>query len=165
MRARGRFVSVVCACGALLAGAHECEGRHGDGRASGVFAEEASAALERAAARLGRMAPATGPEVFPVRPGPLRPGTPSVVRVRGLPHPVFAVGADEASRTWLDANGARLREVGAQGVLVSAASAEVLQRMRARAARFGLTLDPMPGAALAAAFGVTSFPFVAEPSE
>lgn len=111
------------------------------------------------------MVPATGPALFPVTPAPLRPGPPSAVRVRGLPHPVFAVGADRASLAWLAANAAPLRAARAQGLLVAAASAQVLQRMRERAARLGLTLDPMPGAALATAFGATTYPFVAEPSE
>ena len=126
---------------------------------------QADDALERARERLGGMARPGDLERFPVDPGPLRPGAPSRIRVRGLPRAVFAIGADEISVTWLAANAQRLRADRAQGLVVSASSEAVFMRMRELAARYGLTLDPMPGAALATAFGAASYPFLAEPSE
>ena len=77
---------------------------------------------------------------------------------------LFAIGPDDASLAWLDANAAALRSRGAQGFLVRAESAATLHRIREHAARLGLALDPLPGAALAEAFGASSYPFVAEPA-
>ena len=128
---------------------------------------QAAAALERARARLTALGkpPGAGSVIaFPVSAAPLRPGRAERVRVRGLGRTIFAIGPDDASIAWLDANAAALRSRGAQGFLVRADNAQILHRMRERAARLGLTLDPLPGAALAEAFGASSYPFVAEPA-
>ena len=128
---------------------------------------EAAAALQRAHGRLAAFGvpPGAGAVLaFPVSPAPLRPGRAERVRVRGLGRTVFAIGPDDASLTWLTANAAALRSRGAQGFLVRADTAGTLDRVRAHAARLGLTLDPLPGAALAEAFGASSYPFVAEPA-
>ena len=127
------------------------------------LAEAAEQALERLAAS----APAPAIEdvvAFPVDAAPLVPDGPERLRVRGLSGVVFALGADAGSLAWLDVHGAALRRRGATGFLVSASSPEALRRMRAHAARHGLSLDPLPGAALAETFGASSYPFVAEPS-
>ena len=122
-------------------------------------------ALERARARLAERASSRAEPVFvPVEPAPLRAATPSRTRIRGLARPVFAVGSDPASLEWLASNAARLRNAGARGFLVAARSEDELGRARAFAARLGLRLDPLPGAALADAYGARSYPFVAEPS-
>ena len=121
-------------------------------------------ALDRARARLAGAAPLQAPVFSPVKPEPLRAGPPSRLRVRGLSRPVFAVGSDPASLAWLASNAAWLRDSGARGFLVSAPAAQTLSRVRAAAARLGLALEPMPGAALADAYGARSYPFVAEPS-
>ena len=84
--------------------------------------------------------------------------------MRGLGRTLFAIGPDDASLAWLDANAAALRQRGAQGFLVRANRAATLYRVRAHAARLGLTLDPLPGAALAEAFGASNYPVVAEPA-
>ena len=127
----------------------------------------AAAALERARGRLAALGPPPGARsvlAFPVSPAPLRPGRAERVRVRGLGATLFAIGPDDASLAWLDANAAALRSRGAQGFLVRAESARTLRRIREHAARLGLALDPLPGAALAEAFGAASYPFVAEPA-
>ena len=133
-----------------------------------VLSEERVAeALHRARARLGTLGkpPGAGAVIaFPLSAAPLRPGRAERVRVRGLGRTLFAIGPDDASLAWLDANAAALRSRGAQGFLVRADNAQILHRMRERAARLGLTLDPLPGAALAEAFGAASYPFVAEPA-
>ena len=128
---------------------------------------DAAAALQRARARLGTLKnpPGAGGVIaYPVSAAPLRPGRAERVRVRGLGRTIFAIGPDDVSLAWLDANAAALRSRGAQGFLVRADNAQILYRMRERAARLGLTLDPLPGAALAEAFGASSYPFVAEPA-
>ncbi|MYE02599.1 MAG: DUF2859 domain-containing protein [Alphaproteobacteria bacterium] len=108
--------------------------------------------------RFGRL------EVFPVHAGPLRAGPPALVRVAGLPAPVFAIGCDGPSRSWLAAHGRELRERGAAGFVVSCATRARFRRVGALAARLGLAVEPLPGAAFADVFGAVSYPFVAEPS-
>ncbi len=121
-----------------------------------------------AAERLARSRVPASPDAlvrFPVEPAPLRAGRAERVRVRALAGTLFAIGSDESSARWLEANARELRGRGATGLLVAAESVGDLRRMREIAARHGLSLDPMPGAALAEAFGARSYPFVAEPSE
>ena len=133
-----------------------------------AFSEaDAAAALQRARGRLAALGkpPGAGAVIgFPLSAAPLRPGRAERVRVRGLGRTIFAIGPDDASLAWLDANADALLSRGAQGFLVRADNAQILYRMRERAARLGLTLDPLPGAALAEAFGASSYPFVAEPA-
>ena len=135
----------------------------------GLSEAEAVAALQRARARLAGLKnpPGAGSVVaFPVSAAPLRPGRAERVRVRvrGLGRTVFAIGPDDASLAWLDANAAALKQRNAQGFLVRADGPATLDGVRRHAARLGLTLDPLPGAALAEAFGASSYPFVAEPA-
>ena len=108
--------------------------------------------------RFGRL------EVFPVHAGPLQVGVPARVRVAGLPAPVFAIGCDASSQSWLAAHGRELRARGAAGFVVSCATRARFRRVGALAARLGLAVEPLPGAAFAEAFGAVSYPFVAEPS-
>ena len=128
-----------------------------------LFGGTGKRALDRARARLAGAAPVEASAFSPVRPGPLRAGPPSRLSILGLTRPVFAVGSDPASLEWLGAHAAWLRERGAEGFLVDAPSQAELARVQAVAARLGLRLDPVSGAALADAYGVRSFPFVAEP--
>ena len=133
----------------------------------GLFEAEAAAALQRARGRLTALGPpprAGAVLAYPVSAAPLRPGRAERVRVRGLGRTVFAIGPDDASLAWLTANAAALRSRNAQGFLVRADGPGTLDRVRRHTARLGLTLDPLPGAALAQAFGASSYPFVAEPA-
>ena len=133
----------------------------------GVSEAAGAAALHRARARRAALGPPPGAGsvlVYPVSAAPLRPARVERVRVRGLGATLFAIGPDAASLAWLEANAAALRRRNAQGFLVRADRPETLHRVRARAARLGLALDPLPGAALAEAFGASSYPFVAEPA-
>ncbi len=133
----------------------------------GLSEAQVSAALQRARGLLAGIGPPPGAGsvvAYPVSAAPLRPGRAERVRVRGLGRTIFAIGPDDTSLVWLDANAAALRSRNAQGFLVRADTAGTLDRMRAHTARLGLTLDPLPGAALAEAFGASSYPFVAEPA-
>ena len=133
----------------------------------GLSEAQVTAALQRARGQLATFGPPPGAGsvvAYPLSAAPLRPGRAERVRVRGLGRTVFAIGPDDASLAWLDANAAALRSRSAQGFLVRADTAGTLDRVRRHAARFGLTLDPLPGAALAEAFGASSYPFVAEPA-
>ena len=183
MRRRGRLVfAFAAALAGGLGAAGVCAGADGlivvhDAGSTvpaGAYVErpalseaQVSAALERARARLTALGPPPGAGnvvAFPVSAAPLRPGRAERVRVRGLGGTLFAIGPDDASLAWLDANAAALRSRGAQGFLVRADTPSTLHRVRWHATRLGLALDPIPGAALAEAFGVSSYPFVAEPA-
>ncbi len=178
MRRHGRFVFVLAAalagglCGASepLVVVHDAGGTVPAGgyvERPGLSEAEAAAALQRARGRLATFGPppAAGAVLaYPLSAAPLRPGRAERVRVRGLGRTVFAIGPDDASLAWLAANAAALRSRNAQGFLVRADTAGTLDRVRRHAARRGLTLDPLPGAALAEAFGASSYPFVAEPA-
>ena len=180
MRPRGRLVFAfglgaalaadVCAGGEGLVVVHDAGGTVPAApyvERPALSEERVAEALQRARARLGtlRLLPGAGDVLaFPVSAAPLRPGRAERVRVRGLGRTLFAIGPDDASLAWLDANAAALRRRGAQGFLVRADNAQILYRVRERAARLGLALDPLPGAALAEAFGASSYPFVAEPA-
>ena len=178
MRARGRLAVLFAAvlAGEPLAAPEDLVVVHDAGgtvpaapyvAGPGPSDEEVAAALQRARGRLAGLPkpPGAGAVVaFPVSAAPLRPGRAERVRVRGLGRTVFAIGPDDASLAWLNANAAALRSRNAQGFLVRADTAGTLHRVRVHAARLGLTLDPLPGAALAEAFGASSYPFVAEPA-
>ncbi len=178
MRRHGRFlvglaatlVASVCAGAEGLIVVHDAGGTVPAGpwvERPGLSEAQVSAALQRARARLGTLRNPRGAGAviaYPFSAAPLRPGRAERVRVRGLGRTLFAIGPDDASLAWLNANAAALRSRGAQGFLVRAESARTLHRIRERAARLGLTLDPLPGAALAEAFGASSYPFVAEPA-
>ena len=178
MRPRRRFVFVlaaalaagVCAGGEGLVVVHDAGGTVPAApyvERPGLSEAEVAAALHRARARLTALGPPPGAGyvvAYPVSPAPLRPGRAERVRVRGLGRTVFAIGPDDASLAWLTANAAALRSRNAHGFLVRADTAGTLDRVRRHAARLGLTLDPLPGAALAQAFGAASYPFVAEPA-
>jgi len=180
MRPHGRLVFVfglgaalaagVCAGGEGLIVVHDAGGTV----PAALYVErpalseaDAAAALQRARGRLAGIGPPPGAGAviaYPVSAAPLHPGRAERVRVRGLGRTIFAIGPDDVSLAWLDANAAALRSRGAQGFLVRADGPGTLHRVRERAARLGLTLDPLPGAALAEAFGAASYPFVAEPA-
>ena len=180
MRPHGRLVFVfglgaalaagVCAGGEGLIVVHDAGGTVPAGAwvERPVLSEERVAeALQRARGRLAGIGPPPGAGsviAYPVSAAPLRPGRAERVGVRGLGGTVFAIGPDDASLAWLDANAAALRQRGAQGFLVRADTPATLHRVRERAARLGLGLDPLPGTALAEAFGASSYPFVAEPA-
>ena len=168
--AAGLGADGVCAGGEGLIVVHDAGGTVPAGAwvERPVLSEERVAeALQRARGRLTGIGPPPGAGsviAYPVSAAPLRPGRAERVGVRGLGRTLFAIGPDDASLAWLDANAAALRSRGAQGFLVRADNAQILHRMRERAARLGLILDPLPGAALAEAFGASSYPFVAEPA-
>ena len=160
----------LCAASERLVVVHDAGGTVPAGpwvERPGLSEARAAQALRRARARLAGLGPPPGAGqvvVFPLSAAPLRPGRAERVRVRGLGRTLFAIGPDDASLAWLAANAAALRGRGAQGFLVRADDPGTLHRIRERAARLGLALDPLPGAALAEAFGASSYPFVAEPA-
>ena len=168
--AGGLFATGVCAGGEGLVVVHDAGGTVPAGpwvERPALTEAQVSAALERARGRLATFGAPPGARsvvAFPVSAAPLRPGRAERVRVRGLGATLFAIGPDDASLAWLDANAAALRSRGARGFLVRADTPGTLHRIREHAARLGLALDPLPGAALAEAFGASSYPFVAEPA-
>ena len=132
--AGGLFAGGVCAGGEGLIVVHDAGGTVPVApyvERSALSEAEAAQALERARARLAELgAPPGAGQVlaFPLSAAPLRPGRAERVRVRGLGRTLFAIGPDDASLAWLDANAAALRSRGAQGFLVRADTPGTLHR-------------------------------------
>jgi len=70
--------------------------------------------------------------------------------------PVFLIGDDSFSKSWLIARRNRLRRLNAVGLVVSVASPEALQELRRMAD--GLRLIPVSGDDLAALLGISHYP-------
>lgn len=96
-------------------------------------------------------------DMLPVRSTLLTPGVVErrVIEAPGL-HPLFLVGDDERSRTWLRQRGDVLREVGAVGLVVNVDSSAALDELRRLAP--GLTLSPVAGDDLARRLGIRHYP-------
>ena len=106
---------------------------------------------------VSRARPFTEADMLPVRSERLSPGhePARVIQAPGLA-PLFLIGDDDLSRSWLQARLADLRDQQAVGLVVQVDSAEALARLRALAP--GLTLSPVSGDELAARLGLRHYP-------
>lgn len=95
--------------------------------------------------------------MLPVRSTWLSPGdvSPRVVRAPGLT-PLFLIGDDPRSRTWLRQRLAMLRERRAVGLVVNVESMDTLTALRKLAP--GLTLSPISGDDIAQRLGLRHYP-------
>ena len=116
--------------------------------------DEPSAPLP--APRIGSPAEAEA-TMLPVRSARLSPGDEPrrVIRAPGLT-PLFLVGDDDRSRTWLKQRRTALQELGAVGQVVNVTSPEALAALRRLAP--GLTLSPASGDDLAQRLGIRHYP-------
>lgn len=96
---------------------------------------------------------------YPVRTPGLSPGA-VPVRVAQLPQlagrPLFLVGSDSFSRAWLAQHQARLKALGAVGLLVQAETARDLADIQALAP--GVPISPVDGTGTAKALGLAHYP-------
>lgn len=101
--------------------------------------------------------PLSEADMLPVRSALLSPGR---VERRSMDaagfRPLFLVGDDELSRTWLHQRAASLRTLGAVGLVVNVESAEGLADLRGLAS--GLTLTPVSGDDLAQRLEIRHYP-------
>ena len=106
--------------------------------------------------RVGRTGDAEA-AMLPVRSTHLSPGDVPrrVIRAPGLT-PLFLIGDDERSRTWLRQRQAALRELHAVGLVVNVESITALTALRRLAP--GLTLSPASGDDLAQRLGLRHYP-------
>lgn len=95
--------------------------------------------------------------MLPVRSPKLTPGIVArrTIEAPGL-RPLFLIGDDEISRTWLRQQAASLRERGAIGLVVNVETAERLERLRKIAP--GLRLSPVSADDLADRLGLRHYP-------
>jgi len=95
--------------------------------------------------------------MLPVKSALLSPGSVErrPIQAPGL-QPLFLVGDDELSRTWLRQHAASLLELNAVGLVVNFDSAEGLARLRELAP--GLTLSPVSGDDLAQRLELRHYP-------
>ncbi|MEB2704076.1 integrating conjugative element protein [Citrobacter koseri] len=96
-------------------------------------------------------------DMLPVSTPELSPGTvPSrPLQLPGLP-PVFVVGDDEMSRTWLQRRGAELKRMGATGMVVNVRTAGALDSLRGLMP--GTEMVPVRGGDLAQRLKLTHYP-------
>ncbi|MER2554894.1 MAG: integrating conjugative element protein [Thauera sp.] len=95
--------------------------------------------------------------MLPVHSASLSPGDVArrVIQAPGLT-PLFLVGDDDRSRTWLRQRAQALRDLGAVGLVVQVESPQALAALRALAP--GLTLAPVSGDELAQRLGLRHYP-------
>lgn len=100
-----------------------------------------------------------GTGAFPVRSAQLTPGTVQgrVINAPGL-QPMFVVGDDELSRSWLIQRHDQLQQMQAVGVVVNVADADRFAEVRSWAK--GLEIVPAPGDDLASRLGIHHYPLL-----
>lgn len=100
-----------------------------------------------------------GTGAFPVRSTQLTPGEEQgrVINAPGL-QPMFVVGDDEFSMTWLLQRHEQLQQMQAVGVVVNVANAERLAEVRRWAA--GIEMVPTPADDLAGRLGLRHYPLL-----
>lgn len=96
-------------------------------------------------------------DMLPVRSTLLTPGTmePRVIEAPGL-QPLFFIGDDERSRTWLQQHAKRLRELDAVGLVVNVESQSALDALRLLGPE--LVLSPVSADDLARRLGIRHYP-------
>lgn len=101
--------------------------------------------------------PYTDTDMLPVRSERLSPGreTPRVIQAPGLA-PMFLIGDDDLSRSWLRTKLSDLLDQQAVGLVVHVEFADALARLRALAP--GLKLSPASGDELAERLGIRHYP-------
>jgi len=97
------------------------------------------------------------PTVFPVRSPDLTPGKVASKKIEvNLPQPIFIVGDDAQSKSWLEQYQKRLAKLHAKGYVVNVSSQEA---MNALIDVFQpLSLMAIPGDSLAKTLGITHYP-------
>jgi len=102
-------------------------------------------------------------DFLPVHTPSMQPGPVRARRERtGVTRPLFLLGADQRSRTWLAANRERLQNVQAVGLVVEVADRAAFETLTALAGE--LSLVPVPGAVLAAHFSLRHYPVLITPA-
>ena len=100
-----------------------------------------------------------GQGAFPVTSKHLTPGEVQgrVINAPGL-QPLFVIGDDDVSRTWLSQRREQLQQLHALGLVVNVASAERFAEVQRWAA--GLQVVPAPSDDLAHRLGITHYPLL-----
>lgn len=102
--------------------------------------------------------PVTLEAFFPFRSERLRPAAPSQKQVDQLTSPLFVIGMDAASLSWLEDSFEQLKTLGAQGLVVEADNFDAFDALQRKALSRGIMIDIAPGDALAEGFGIHSYP-------
>jgi integrating conjugative element protein (TIGR03765 family) len=90
-------------------------------------------------------------------PGPVQPKT----HDRPFSRPFFLIGSDALSRQWLLEHRARLKEIGAVGMLIQADTQDDLRAIAELAT--GLSVMPASGSDIAKALGISRYPVLISP--
>jgi integrating conjugative element protein (TIGR03765 family) len=106
--------------------------------------------LNKIAAKVNAIQPThtSAISIYPVRSSALTPGKVRSRKIQAtLPAPIFIVGDDAQSITWLNQHKKQLTELNAKGFVVNIKSSKNMEALQQRFS--GLSLFPMPGATLA----------------
>ncbi len=118
--------------------------------AAGVSEQEGIQAARTAPYSIADMLPMTTPSLSPGRVERRALSMPAAFQ------PLFVVGDDPLSQSWLAARGQALMDMGASGLAVNVRSAESLQQLLDLVP--GVRIDPVPGDDLAKRLELTHYP-------
>ncbi|MEE9493607.1 MAG: integrating conjugative element protein [Gammaproteobacteria bacterium] len=97
-------------------------------------------------------------QFFPLKSQRLQVGQPTVKYIDKLTTPIFIIGMDTASLTWLEDSSADLKKINAVGIVVQAESSARFATLKARARKHGLHLEIGFGDPLADGYGLETYP-------
>ena len=97
---------------------------------------------------------------LPLSPKHISIGPPAMKTVPGLITPLFIMGMDEASLTWFAQAVEGLSDIGARGIVVQAAQRPAWRDLQSRAHKAGIELMLLDGDAIAAGYGISTYPIV-----
>ncbi len=127
-----------------------------------AFDSSETTAPQRPAIQPPQLGAADPASLLPIRSPRLTPGSVQPkTHDRPFTRPFFLIGSDNFSRQWLLEHRARLREIGAVGMLVQADTLDDLQTIAELAA--GLSVMPASGSDIAKALGVSHYPVLITP--
>lgn len=97
---------------------------------------------------------------LPLSPTHLSVGNPGMRTVPGLITPLFIMGMDEVSLTWFARAVEGLADIGARGIVVQASDRSAWRDLHSRARKAGIDLMLLDGDAIAAGYGISTYPSV-----
>ncbi len=100
--------------------------------------------------------------LFPFTSRLLKPGLPNRSVIKGLPSPIFVIGMDKASLTWLEANIDELKRKGATGLVVQADSLSSFSNLQEVIRQRGISLEIINGDSIAEMYGIQTYPVFIE---
>jgi len=125
----------------------------------GRAVERSKSLMARQTRTVSRPMRVTGAEgFFPIQTTLLKLAKPQIKRVRKLDKPIFVIGMDRVSLTWLKGNMAAIQEIKAMGVVIEAKDFRRFSMLQSQAAKLGVEITAISGDALAQGYGISTYP-------